>query len=115
MTQERFVVVDEEAAIERGWLKDGQPSYGYRTILFDTSTDPPTEVGSDGGEPEDQTLGRDWRWVPELCNRLDAESSKITVEMVAVLCWIKGFLDSASEVAIRLQEVIDVVTLNRQE
>lgn len=27
-------------------------------------------VGTDGGEPEDQTFGRDWKWVPD---RLNAE------------------------------------------
>ena len=25
-------------------------------------------IGSDGGEPEDQTLGRDWRWVTRALN-----------------------------------------------
>lgn len=26
-------------------------------------------VGSDGGEPEDQTLGRNWRWVVDELNK----------------------------------------------
>ena len=31
-----------------------------------------TELGSDGGEPEDQSFGRDWAWVPIELNRLAA-------------------------------------------
>lgn len=30
------------------------------------------EVGSDGGEPEDATFWRDWKWVPELLNKQQA-------------------------------------------
>ena len=59
--------------MDLGWLPRQNTWDGYRGILFDTSTNPPTEVGSDGGEPEDQTLSRDWSWVVDLCNRLATE------------------------------------------
>lgn len=31
--------------------------------LRDESKTPPVVIGSDGGEPEDQSLVRDWSWV----------------------------------------------------
>ena len=40
-------------------------------VLIDTATN--TEVGRDGGEPEDQLLVRDWKWVPEVLNKLAVE------------------------------------------
>jgi len=78
----RFVVVDEGEAMERGWLPREETWGRYRSVLFDTSTTPPTEVGSDGGEPEDQLLCRDWSWVPELCNRLAREADARIAEAV---------------------------------
>ena len=45
--------------------------YGWHFVLIDTETG--EEVGTDGGEPEDQLLVRDWKWVPELLNKLDDE------------------------------------------
>ena len=58
-------------------------------------------VGSDGGEPEDQTLCRNWRWVVEVLNKnLDeynrlkneAQLLRNVVESVAELL---GILDNA--------------------
>lgn len=42
---------------------------GFR--LIDTQTG--EEVGRDGGEPEDQSLVRDWAWVPERLNAAESE------------------------------------------
>ena len=39
--------------------------------LYDTLTN--EVVGCDGGEPEDQTLVRDWQWVRTLLNKLAEE------------------------------------------
>jgi hypothetical protein len=39
--------------------------------LIDTATG--EEVGTDSGEPEDKTLGRDLRWVVDLANKLAGE------------------------------------------
>ena len=66
--KQRFIVVDEDEAMNLGWLP--RTKNRYRGVLFDTSTIPPTDVGRDGGEPEDQTLFCDWSWVVDLCNRL---------------------------------------------
>lgn len=41
------------------------------SILVDTKTY--EAVGADGGEPEDQTLGRDWKWVVDLLNKVAEE------------------------------------------
>lgn len=42
--------------------KSEDNGYGYRTTLV--ITDNEEERGySDGGEPEDNTFGRDWSWV----------------------------------------------------
>jgi hypothetical protein len=40
----------------------------YSSVLLDTSTDPPTPVAYDNGEPEDNSFTRDWKWVPKLLN-----------------------------------------------
>lgn len=67
MTSQRFCVEfrDED---DNGWSSP-------RFVLIDTKTG--EEVGSDGGQPEDQLLVRDWAWVPELLNKMnkmDAEN-----------------------------------------
>jgi hypothetical protein len=41
-------------------------SYATSGIVVDTATY--DIVGYDGGEPEDQTLGRDWSWVVDALN-----------------------------------------------
>lgn len=72
-----YVLVTEEEAKERGY----SPTYGYteweernpdswyddwkydlHLYQLDEGTD--RWVASDGGEPEDNTFGRDWGWVP---------------------------------------------------
>ena len=75
----RFVVIDQKEAWARRW-RDEPPfdwEDEYRRLLFDTSTSPPTEIASDGGEPEDQTLYRDWAWVPKLLNKLAEEIERL--------------------------------------
>src|SRR3990167_3321539 len=71
----RFVVESFDEAKKCGWLSVDQPSgrnEDYCTCgIFDTSVDPPMLVGSDGGEPEDQTLDRDWDWVVEELNKVN--------------------------------------------
>lgn len=71
--KQRFVVVwsDQAEGIDpkqiSGFLYNGEAC----NLLIDTETK--EIVGADGGEPEDQTLGRDWSWVPELLNIICAE------------------------------------------
>lgn len=41
----------------------------YRYLLYRFEDKVPMElIGSDGGEPEDQTFSRDWAWVPRALN-----------------------------------------------
>ena len=55
-------------AKERGWPDtdedDDYHDLDYTSILYRFEDGVPVAViGTDGGEPEDQTLRRDWRWV----------------------------------------------------
>ncbi len=54
-------------------LRQVTSDYGdeYRELV-DTSTG--DVVGSDGGEPEDNTFYRDWSWVPTLLNKVAEEA-----------------------------------------
>jgi hypothetical protein len=38
-------------------------------------------VATDGGEPEDQSLVRDWSWVKDEMNKLAEESNKLRSEL----------------------------------
>lgn len=50
----------------------GSDMWGYtRTELVDTKTG--EVVGWDGGEPEDNSFGRDWSWVCPLLNKVAKE------------------------------------------
>ncbi|HYD53025.1 MAG TPA: hypothetical protein VEA99_10370 [Gemmatimonadaceae bacterium] len=66
----RMVYADEARARgypdapERGWWRD--PCCLYR---FDAEGRAVELIGTDGGEPEDQVLTRDWAWVAEALNR----------------------------------------------
>lgn len=43
--------------------------HAYDSYVFRYEGNHPVEcLGSDGGEPEDQTLGRDWSWVAPALN-----------------------------------------------
>jgi hypothetical protein len=78
MSNSRFIVRDSP---------DG--GYGCASELVDTSTEPPTVIGTDGGEPEDSSFRRDWGWVPGWLNRLDAENKRLVDAMtkaVEMLC-----------------------------
>lgn len=72
--EERFRVLSSYMALEKGYITpdDYYTREGYYyCILFDFK-DPenPVEIARDGGEPEDQTLFRDWAWVPVVMNKL---------------------------------------------
>lgn len=49
--------------------------WGMRAVLIDTQTN--EEVGYDSGEPEDNTFGRDWAWVPVLLNKFADEVEQL--------------------------------------
>lgn len=52
-------------------LKNVTNGWDSYCVLIDTETN--TQIASDGGEPEDNSFGRDWSWVPDLLNQLADE------------------------------------------
>jgi len=64
---ERFRVLTRiEAAKELNWLEPYE-EWGWVVVEY-PENGPPRFVGEDGGEPEDQLLIRDWRWVVPALN-----------------------------------------------
>lgn len=68
----KYEIMDHEEATAAGapaaMVVDMEPSDWDvgRSGVFRLENGAPVELlGTDGGEPEDQTLGRDWGWVPE--------------------------------------------------
>lgn len=53
---------------ERFEIRVEEDGYGYREVVIDHVTG--AEYTGGGGEPEDQTLTRDWSWVVPLLNEL---------------------------------------------
>ena len=70
-----YVVMWAKDAVEAGYIDPTYTRYDdYFNVLLKTSDNgPPTLVGCDGGEPEDQTLNRDWSWVVTELNDLAHE------------------------------------------
>lgn len=60
-------LTDESAKhLTADWLGGDEDDYedSYHCGVFRLEDDVPVELlGTDGGEPEDQTLNRDWSWV----------------------------------------------------
>lgn len=81
---ERFVVLDLNEAVVRGWCEAWEAGE-CRSGLFDAATEPPTLVGTDYGEPEDNSFHRDWRWVSKLLNALAAQVATLTAERDAAV------------------------------
>ncbi len=48
----------------------GTGDYHWQLIALDEDGKRVCVLGEDGGEPEDQTLVRDWDWVPKVINAL---------------------------------------------
>ena len=75
-TSERFMVVDNS---DDRVPEDYRREYGWH--LIDTVTG--EWVGSDGGEPEDQSLVRDWDWVATKLNQYNKEYHAVLSEVMA--------------------------------
>ena len=75
----RFRVLDATDAAKHFPDDDCDEGDRYRRYLVEFTDDdkPARIVGSDGGEPEDQTFGRDWNWVCGELNRLADEIRSI--------------------------------------
>lgn len=88
----RYVVKHYSEAVALGWQTCGAPDDAF--LLFDTATDPPTFIDSEGGEPGEQKFIHDWSWVPELLNEHAAREAKLrkalenSVENESCVCGI---------------------------
>ena len=67
---DRFEII--EATDPR--VKDNRPYDEYNCGVYDTKTK--KVLHWDGGEPEDNTLYRDWSWVVPLLNEVNDETSR---------------------------------------
>lgn len=67
-----YEIVGTQQLVAMGHPDYPSPDYkddsDYTQCVVDTRTTPWTVLGRDGGEPEDQTLGRDWSWVVPALN-----------------------------------------------
>lgn len=73
----RFIIVERYA-------DNGELSH---RALIDTTDG--REVGTDGGEPEDASFWRDWAWVPDELNKLDAALRRAKADGVRALADIR--------------------------
>ena len=72
----RFVVVSLSEARSKGYPDvDVYGAYGNAgALLYETDGKKPIRlISDDGGEPEDQSFFRDWKWVAPLLNKLADE------------------------------------------
>lgn len=66
----RFYLLDFEEAMAKGLVwEEERSSLEHSTFVVEETTSGLWEVGHDGGEPEDQTLYRDWSWVVPALNK----------------------------------------------
>ena len=80
----RYVQKSFKAAAELNWaepydgmweealedIKDGWSDFSYQNGIWEVEDEIGYRfVGSDGGEPEDQTMKRDWAWVVDELNK----------------------------------------------
>lgn len=105
---ERFVLEPQWERPEFGEDYDG-------LCVVDTLTD--AVVGADGGEPEDQTLGRDWRWVVAALNSVNAErdaalaeGGRLRAELVewrdSLASWPDYWTVEVSEIRYRIDAIL---------
>lgn len=74
----RFVVVPRSDPRVPEWERS-EDDFDFRQVVIDTETG--EILGGDGGEPEDQTLYRDWKWVVPALNAVDAELRGFVAEL----------------------------------
>lgn len=78
---DKFIVVSTDEAVKQklpGWEYFHRNGGDWHLCLYETDGEKPIRlVGEDGGEPEDQTLYRDLKWVPIEMNRLAKEIEEL--------------------------------------
>jgi len=96
MDEKRFQIVDDDEAAR---LFPGDTDLGgcnnYRLVEFASDGKALRIVGSDGGEPEDQLLVRDWEWVCHEMNALSESHAREVAELRAELDLIRAQRDVA--------------------
>jgi len=70
---ERFQMLDFDEVVALGLEEPQEESmwsdHKYRCYVVEFANEGPKILGSDGGEPEDQRLYRDWAWVVPALNK----------------------------------------------
>jgi len=78
---DKYIVVSNQEARASKYpsYEDPRQDFGdFYSCLYETDGKKPIRlVGEDGGEPEDQTFGRDWRWVVREMNQLAKEIDEL--------------------------------------
>ena len=85
---ERFEAVSPKEAEARGAIIDAESTVNWNTCecVVENTPSGAVLVGHDGGEPEDQLLCRDWRWVvPALNEAYERGRAAILSELKAVI------------------------------
>ena len=72
---ERFIVIP----IDDPRVPEDERGYDFGCFLFDTETN--RIIANDLGEPEDQTFYRNWKWVPDVMNKLAEEIEVLKVKL----------------------------------
>lgn len=67
---DRFELLDFDECVKLGYLDEIERSYSeWNTFVVEfPENGSPVVIGRDGGEPEDQTLYRDFKWVVPALN-----------------------------------------------
>ena len=74
MNGDRFRVMLVRDAVAAGYLDKWYLKYNeWDYVLLDFKTEKPEIICIDGGQPEDNTLVRDWAWIAPLLNKLSRD------------------------------------------
>jgi hypothetical protein len=73
-----------------------------RNVLVDTFEN--VDVGRDGGEPEDQTLSRDWDWVVSALNKVAEEAEKYKKDLELERSRLKDARKTIKDLSILLRQ-----------
>ena len=72
---ERYHLMDFAQVLKLGLIEERERRHHeYSSFIVDTQGN--VLIGMDGGEPEDQILYRDWKWVVPALNRAYIEGKK---------------------------------------
>jgi len=87
---DKFIIVWCDEAIKKKYPYADQYK-GYCNLCYETDGEKPIRlVGSDNGEPEDKTLGRDFSWVIDELNILARNNDVLKEQVKALLNVVKA-------------------------